>query len=466
MANLLSNLEIGLSALKAQRMNIQIAGGNIANVETDGYSRRKVDLRADSVQSREIGIGVSVEDIQRLQSPFLSKLLRQELGTLGQFEEYSNGLENLESIFYVSNGDSNSTLGDAMEKFWNSFGELANNPESLETRNIVRNKGEFLATTINDFFSQLKDFQKKIGETIKKQIEKINGFAGEIGKLNAKIGIAKAAGDETSGLQDKREHLIDQLARLIDTRISETQNGMVSINVGHKPLVHSDSHNELKVDHESSDDTGIQTLIKLKSGESLTIESGELRALMDVSDSVIPAYLHDLDQIAANIIKEVNNLHKEGIGLDGSTGNNFFAPELSDDSPIEGMAGRMEVSEAIIEDPKKIAASKTGAVGDSQTAMAITQLRDKYTMESSTVTFDEYYQGVISQIGMQTQTAEENLDIQEQVIGQLEQRKEAVSGVSLDEEAVNLVRFQRAYQAAAKYMNVIDEMLNTIINQV
>ena len=470
MADLFSILEIGRDALMAQRMNIQVTGSNIANVETDGYSRRRVELRADPGYTDGTGIGVSINSIQRLQSPFLSTLLRQELGTLGQLETYSNGLEILESIFYVPGDASNSTLSNAMEQFWNGFEELANNPESLEMRNVVRERGKLLSTTFNDFFTRLNEFQEKVRETIQMKIEEINRLAKEIARLNAKIAMARGAGNESSGLQDKRDYLVDQLAGLIDTKVSETQSGMLSINVGHKPLVHADSSNELEVKLESSDsnsdDAEIQTVVKLKDSEGiLTIESGELKGFIDISDSVIPEYSHDLDQLAYNFIKEVNDLHKEGVGLDGSTENNFFAPDLSDDDSSEGMAGRIEVSEAIIDDAKKIVASETGEVGDAQIAMVIAQLRDEFTMESGTTTFDEYCQGIASRIGIQTQKAGNDLDVQSQMVKQLKQRKESVTGVSLDEEAINLVRFQRAYQAAAKYIGIIDEMLNTIINR-
>jgi len=470
MANLLSSLEIGRGALMAQRMNIQVAGSNIANVETDGYSRRRVELKANQGQTGETGIGVSVAGIRRMQSPFLSTLLYHELGTSGQLETYSDGLENLESIFYVSGDASNSALSNAMEQFWNSFDELANNPESLEMRNVVRERGIFLATTLNDFSARLIEFQEKIRENIEMKIEEINRLAKDIAKLNTEIAMDKEAGTETSGLHDKRDYLTDQLARMIDTKISETQNGMLSINVGHKPLVHGDSYNELEVELKSNEDPDyaeIQTFVKLKDREDfLTIEGGELKGLIDISDSVISDYLHDFDQLATDLIKEVNNLHKQGTGLDGSTENDFFAPDLSDDSSINGMAGKIEVSEAIINDSKKIAASETGVIGDAQIAMKIAQLRNEFTMESGTTTFDEFYQGIVSKIGIQIQKTKEDLDVQDQMVMQLKQRKESVTGVSLDEEAINLIRFQKAYQAAAKYISIIDDMLNTIINRI
>jgi len=470
MSNLLSNLEIGRSALMAQRLNIQVTGSNIANVGTDGYSQRRVDLRADSGQTSEVGIRVSVNGIRRLQNPFLSTLIRQELGTLGQFETYSSGLENLESIFYVSGDASNSTLGKAMEQFWDSFEELSNSPESLEMRNIARERGIYLATTFNDFFARVIEFRDKIREDIKLKIEEINGIAKEIAMLNAKIAAAEESEDETTGLQDARDSLVNKLARLIDTKSSVMQNGMLSVNVGHKPLVHADSYNQLESElvNSDSDYDQVETIVKLKDTETnLTIDRGELKGLMQLSESVVDEYIQDLDQLAASFINEVNQLHKQGTGLDGSTENIFFVPDLSEQEEFEseGMAGRISVSDTIVNDAKKIAASETEEIGESRIATMIAQLREKFTMESGTSTFDEYFQGMVSQIGIQTQKAVEDLEIQDQMVKQLEQRKESLTGVSLDEEAINLVKFQRSYQAAAKYITIIDDMLNTIINQ-
>lgn len=481
MSNLFSNIEIGRSALMAQRIGVQVAGGNIANAETDGYSRRSIELRADSVQAGDVSIrGVSIDNIRRVESPFLSALHRNELGALGQLETYSNGLENLESIFYVPGEASNSTLSNATDEFWGSFNDLANNPESLEMRNILRERGQFLVNTFNDFFDKLEVFRKKLRETIKMKVEEINNIAEKIADLNTKIIIGEEADSGTSGLRDKRDHLVDQLSRSINTKASVTRDGMLSINVGRKMLVHADSYNKLEVKLEKDDsdpmawstdsNSGYDIIQSVKlqdSEETLAIESGELKGLIDLSDSVINEYLRGFDQLAAGLVENVNELHKQGIAIDGSTDNNFFLPDLSgDDSSIDGMAGRIKVSEEIVEDPKKIAASSgEGEIGNGQIAAEIVNLREQFTMKSDTVTFDEYFQGMVSQVGIQTQKAAEDLEVQDQMVKQLEQRKDSLTGVSLDDEAVNLIKFQKSYQAAAKYISIIDNMLDTLINK-
>jgi flagellar hook-associated protein 1 FlgK len=210
--------------------------------------------------------------------------------------------------------------------------------------------------------------------------------------------------------------------------------------------------------------TGLQDIVWCDSdGNSAaitdTISSGKLKGWCEVRDNVIPDYLNRLDALANGIRGEVNNLHASGYGLDGSTGSEFFTGTSAVD---------LTVNPTISDDPSKIAASASsaGLPGDNSIAIAITNLQNALTMNGGTGTFDDYFNSLVTDVGSQVEMAGSNLDHQSSMVDHLDNYRESISGVSLDEEMVNLIKFQHAYDAAAKLITTVDELLNTLINMV
>jgi flagellar hook-associated protein 1 FlgK len=249
---------------------------------------------------------------------------------------------------------------------------------------------------------------------------------------------------------------------MIDINTSEGENGEVNVSVsGGKPLVQGNSAWSLSTETNGS---GLQDIVWLDGSGNSTditegISGGKLKGWIEARDVSIPGYLSRLDDLAATLISEVNTLHQSGFDLNSNSGEVFFTGTSASD---------IAVNSNIANDVNRIAASGTagGVPGDNSMAIAIADLQAALTMSGGTATFDDYYNSVVSDVGNDVQTASANFDHQTSMVTQLNNYRESISGVSLDEEMINLIKFQHAYDAAAKLITTVDELLNTVINMV
>lgn len=463
MPGLITGLNIGKRALYAQQAALQVTGNNIANVNTPGYSRQRVNLKTTSPHKTfrgQLGSGVAVEGVRRAQDALTARLLRREIQNLGNFEALAGFLEQIEAIV---NEPSDAELNNLMGRVFDAFQDLANNPEKLPARSVLRERGVALTSFINDFYHRLEQLKKDTSTTLKDKTQRVNNITQEIAYLNQQIKKSEGVNVHANELRDRRDALVDQLSQLIDINVLESKDGMLTINTGKNNLIAGMSTNKLEV----TTDKNTQVIIKIAgSGMKLNINNGELKGLLDVHNSIIPDYQARLDDLTAGLANAVNELHEKGYSLDGSTGNSFFT--FTSDSPYSntGAAATIAVADAIIEDPNKIAAAaNSDAPGDNSIAIAIANLQNIPILNEGTATLNEFYQSMVGNLGAQSQEANRQLETQALIINQLEQRKASISSVSLDEEAINLINFQNAYQAAAQYINVINELLNVVVNK-
>ncbi|HIE29024.1 TPA: flagellar hook-associated protein FlgK [Candidatus Poribacteria bacterium] len=478
--SLIAGLNTGRGALHAQQSALQVTGNNIANVNTPGYSRQKVSLQTGLPQNHNpigsISIGVTVEDINRVRDVFMDDIFRRETQNLGCYETLKNYLTQIESIF---NEPSETGLSSLMSRFFNAFQDLANNPEDLSTRMVLRERGASLTNAINETHFKLSQMQRDIGETLKGKINEVNNIAQQIAKLNQQIKNTEAAQKITNELRDRRDLLVDQLSKLVDIDVLNKEDGTLTINAGQKNLVSDMFAHELEINIPKIGSvrfrsrtpgaglSGAQASVKLaKSNSPLSIRSGELRGLLDVHNDIIPHYQKRLDDLAAELAKEVNEWHQKGFGLDNSTGNSFFTFTSVSPSDNIGAASTIAINDVIFSDVKKIAASgESDAPSDNSIAIMISQLRTNKVMNEDTATFSDFYQSIIAELGGQSKNANQFREAQKLVVSQINQRRESVSGVSLDEEAIDLINYQSAYQAAARYINTVNELLDVVVNR-
>jgi flagellar hook-associated protein 1 FlgK len=462
MPDLFGILNTGKEALLTQKRALEVTGHNIANVNTPGFSRQRVELETKdpiSSQAGQIGTGVRAKEIKRIYDRFLGIQICFETQTLGRWESQKEALEKVEMIFDESSGYG---LNQAMSEFWNAWQDLANNPAGQAERVSLIAKSETLVTTFNKIHSDLKQLQKTIDISIRGTIEEINLIADQIADLNQKITQAEVGPQNANDYRDKRDLLLKQLSSMIDINSFEGKDGRVTVLVGGgRPLVENNSSWHLST---KSNASGLQDIVWINSdGSSVNItgniSGGKLKGWLEARDVVIPEYVERVDILAQSIISEVNNLHSNGFGLGGSTGNSFFTGESASD---------MAVNQDIDDDINKIAAAANldGLPGDNSNAIAIANLQNELKMNDNTATFDDYYNSLVSDIGNEMQKAAINFDHQSTIITQLNNHRESISGVSLDEEMINLVKFQHAYEAATKLISTLDELLNTVINMV
>ncbi len=508
-------IELAKRALQAQQRALDVTGHNVANANTPGFTRQEAILVTETPYpapglhlpwgAKQVGTGVDVAEIRRLRDSFIDLQVRHEAKALGYWEARQNTLEKIEVIL---NEPSDSGLRSVLEAFWQSLEELSKNPESLAVRSVVRQRGLALVETFNHLDRQLKELQDDLDNSVRVKVNEINSLGRQIADLNQQILKIEVTGARANDLRDRRDVLLDQLARIINIQAYEDDKGLVQVIIGGRPLVQGVHFYGLVTREDPASEAGYAGVYWETDGEPVQVEGGTLRGLMEMrgytvgSEEVgfIPSIREQLDFLAITLVNEFNAIHglvdlDNGVvahGLSsGSYGINFFT--FTD--PNNKGAGTIAVNPVILEDLNKIAAA-TGFVvdqqptegyyelitidgqqkyvvwetGDGSNALKLAQLKHELTMvlpgnEQATGTFEDYYRAVIGQLGVAGQEARRMVENQELLVSQLQNNRESVSGVSLDEEMVNMIRFQHAYSAAARMVTVIDEMLDRIINQ-
>jgi flagellar hook-associated protein 1 FlgK len=458
MPNITALLNIGKNALVTQQKAIDITGNNIANVNTEGYSRQRLNME-QSAPIRDRGgtmsTGVTAnQKIQRFYDQFVVAQLNAESEDLGRWEAQKTALEKIEVLFDEVSGYG---LSDAMTEYWTAWQDLSNNPSGYVERTNLLSAAQYLTSTFNQLSTNISNAQSDIDTNIVSVVEEVNTLADQIAELNVKITEVEVSGHAANDYRDQRDTLVKQLSQLIDIDTFEDGDGNTTVMVaGGRSLVEAGFTWGLT----TADSGGVQNVYWIDSSggtQDITtdIDSGELKGWIESRDVLIDDYATRLDDLAAGIIQEVNNLHGAGYGLDGSQ-NDFFTGTD---------AGDIAVNSAIIADADLIAAAGDAAAlpGDNSVAISIAELQNTLTMSGGSATFYDYYTSLVSDVGSDVSTANLNYDHQTIMIQHLETYREEISGVSLDEEMVNLVKFQHAYNAAAKLITTTDEMMDTII---
>ena len=463
-------LNVATRSLLTQQKAIDVTGQNIANVNTPGYSRQRVVMEPSTpinFEPGQMGTGVKAAEIQRIYDSFIGGQISGENSKLGQWEATESGLSRIELIFNESSG---AGLEEAMSQFWAAWQDLASNPSGYPERTALLTRSQTLARTFNTMSANLEQIQRDYDQTIVGTVDEINGISRQIVDLNEKISQVEIAGQNSNDYRDQRDQLLKELSKLIDINTYENDQGQVTVmTASGNPLVQSPYAYELST---ITNTEGFQDVVWMnRSGATIditdSIESGELKGWLDVRDGFAQDYMDRLDELASTMIAEVNAIHQTGFGMtiDSATrrsGNgaalfrrHYGRHDGSRCRPLQGMS--------IGSPPSATAAT---VPGDNTNAIEMANLQGRLTMNGTSTTFDSYYSALASGVGNDVSNASANADYEDAMVSHLENYRESVSGVSLDEEMVNLVKFQHAYQAAAKLITTVDDMLNTVLNMI
>ena len=464
-----SGIEIGRRALQAQQTALQVTSHNIANANTPGFSRRRVDINnADSGIPGGIGGGADAASVVRQRSRFLDSQFRVEQQVLGRWEAIERSLTSIESIFNepagagsseagsVFNEPSGMGLSGSLSRFWNVWQDLANVPEGGAARAAVRQESQLLVNTMHQIHKQLNDTRLGIDDQIGFEVGEINELIDQLATINGAIPNHKFDGGSAGDLEDQRDRLIEKLAQKVDISIVEKDNGSVSILLSGHNLVQGTTSIHLDVRTISQNDFPAKTLFFSDDGSLAAIQDGRLKGLLEVRDSTIPNYLDRLDEMAEVLVAEINSLHKIGYGPTGATGIDFFdANNIS--------ASNISLDSRIVDDLNNIAASKDGNSGDNATALGIAGLRNERILGAGTATVEGYLNTLLGEVGSASKEAQTMAENHRLFSTQIENRRQSVQGVSLNDEAAQLVMYQRAYQAAAKTVSIIDDLMEVTL---
>ncbi len=445
--------DISSRSLSVYRRALEVASHNIANANNPAFSRQRVifetdisDLNAGKVW----GNGVRISDVQRVRDSLIEAHLREANSKFYNNSRQSQLINNIEQ-FFSEPGDLG--LSNLFSGFFNSFDELATSPESMPMRLSVINAANNLSAkvnTINQSFARLK---QDIKDEFQNQVQSINSLLKQIHQINREQFTNNYKGLAVNDLLDKRDELIQQLSQIVNITVTFDQNNNANVSIG-GALAADGLH---AAEFEATDVNG-KLVIRLKNGGiPVVLNGGQLNALSEIYSDKIPAYQKNLDQIITAFVEAVNQVHKQGYSITNppQTNINFFESYEN---------GVLKVNQNILNNPSLISVSSDGTNGNGDIALQIAGLREAEIINGSNVI--DAYSAFINGIGndglLQTNYAQAN----SMVLAQLEDQRQSVSGVSIDEEMTNVLKFQRSYEASAKLITVADEMIRTILEMV
>ena len=460
MPTLRNALYIGLSGLRANQQGLNVTGHNVSNVNTKGYTRQKIILETNRpiiVNKGVFGTGVNVNKVARFRDAFIDRQFRDENQLLGDLEKHSQAMDLIEGLL---NEPSDLGLHNAIKNFFNSLQDLTTNPESSSVRTTVREQGRALARMFNQIWTQLDKIRNNKNFEIIDSVSKVNEILHQVGELNIQIGSSEALGKEANDLRDKRDLLLDQLSKLVDMAANEDPaNGSMTVTIAGQGFVVLGEVNQLEAFSENVERKEVIKIINQETGSEMKISSGELHGILDIRDRLIPDIQEQIDLLAISFIEEFNQIHRQGYGLKGGrpspqTGMDFF--EGTD-------AQTIALSPEISNDPGNIAASKSGAPGDNSNALELAQLRNKGVLNNKSFTFEDYFGGLVSTFGLETESVESQLANQEKLVEHVDNFRESIIGVNLDEELVSMIQFEKAFGANARVITTVNDLLGIVV---
>ena len=459
-------INIGKSALQVNKKQLEVVGNNIANVNTSGYSRQRVvQDQADSIQDAlgSIGQGTVINRIERMRDERLDDQYWKKQTDVGYWEAKSKNLQELEAQLQEP---SENGLTELFNKFWDSWDNLANNPDGpsggvMRTSLIQDTKN--LTGRLNEVADSIIDKRKEINDQISNDVNKLNTLFSDLSTLNIRIEESKANGQDCSSLLDQYDKKLDELTKYGDTKLITRKDGIRIIYFGSDEVVKGSEYRKLEALTDSYSEAGFNRS-KIVWSDNLkevnNLKNGELKSLESLRDTDMKSYLDYLDKLANNLVEKINDLHSSGYDLQDppSTGHNFF------DEKTTG-AHDIKIDSILEANPQFISASKSGETGDNQVALEISHLRNESSIDDE-YSFQEYYAKFLNEIGRDSDNAQNQEKIQNATSKQINNFRENVKGVSIDEETANLIAFQQSYQAAAKIIATANQMMDVIMQMV
>jgi flagellar hook-associated protein 1 FlgK len=460
----------GYSGLIASKAGIATTGHNIANANTEGYSRQRVvtttaDPHGTSLGNNVIGTGTQVQRIERVNDEYIDKQLRNAHKDLNHYEEKEIVLKQLEDVFNEMNGDG---LNQLISRFFNEFRKLSEEPENAAVRQSVKEATQAVVSDFHRLRTEIEGLQEHIDARIEGYVRQANSFTQEIKSLNEKIRVFETGGACPNDLLDQRDLVLDKLNALLDITSYKDKVGNYTIDIrGVGPLVSGVEPEILSVKRSIADDNGkpVGAYDVCFSGNvhgviTHDIHGGKIGALLDARDNLVSSILERLDDLAYGLSEEVNQLHVQGFNQKGESGVCYFQPL----DTKERASQFLSLSDEVLENINQIATGfEIDAPGDNRIAIAISKLQSSKLLNQGTATFDECYNSIVSDVGVLAAHNKFSCSQQKDISSQLYKLREQTAGVSIDEETTNLLQFQHAFDASARVIQVADEMFKTVL---
>lgn len=473
MLGLFGTLNMANRSLQTQRNATEVAGHNLANVNTPGYSRQRVAIATSITIQSEMGYqgtGADAIAVVQIRDRLLDRNIVGEKSVRAAYEGRQRALQFTQAALgqaidrqsagtggagAISGVDGPRGLSEEFSAFFAALQGVSAKPTSTAERQSLVIAAENLATQFNQVARRFDDLRTSLNDSIVSDTEQANVALADIAKLNAQIIRAEIGTDaRANDLRDSRQKRLEELAQYVQVDTVEQADGGLDISIGGVQVV--DGGNVLD-QLEAFDAGGGQYLVRTQTGgATLNLGGGTLQGTIDARDNDLAALRADLDTLAGSFVTQVNGLHAGGFGLTGTTGAAFFTGTNAADIALNA---------SLADDPALIQASGVaGEVGDNTVAAQLAQLGGTRQATLGNQTFLEYYGQTVGRLGQSLNSLNTQLANQDVVEQMLLRQRDSVSGVSLDEEMTDLVRFQRAFEASARLITTIDDMLETVVN--
>lgn len=470
-------LSIGISAIYANQRALDVTGQNISNVNTPGYTRQMISNSSSFYQkvgysgnrnTMQLGTGVDVQEIRQYRDEFLDKKFKRENTALGYWSARYSSIEELETVFIDTSEEGLQTV---MNDFWNSWEQLSKPTGGITARAMVKENAIAFVETVKNMDNLMTNFRKSKDKEIIENIDRINVIAKRIAALNIEINKIEANGTIANDLRDERNYLIDELSG--KTKIQVYEGTMVNISMEGQMLVEGGRYEQIGTVPDTGNN-GFVRLVWKRTNDRLEPSAGSLKSMMESRDTLVKGFRDKLNEFVVGVATQVNELHFTGYGVNDTKHRYFFINESTNDETginLSNIAFNPELNEY----DNIAAAEEAGNYEDNRIALQIAGLRlNDYFSDAgyeSTATnrkynFDEFYRNIITDLGNKGQEASTAADAQKLLVDQLDYNRQAISAVSMDEEMSNLIKYEHSYNAAARIVNVIDEMLEVIVNKI
>lgn len=475
MAGLFGTLNTATSGLRAQQTALQTTSHNVSNANTDGYSRQRVTMEAAMPQSfagiGQVGTGVQISGVTRITDEYVTEQLRNENASLDRHTQLSDVLGQLEAIY---NEPSATGLSSQLSEFFVSWSNLASNPELITSKTMVVRQSETFLDTMNHMARQMDSLSNDTLRQIEKDVLDFNSSAKQLDSLNRQIYNATIKGEMPNDLLDQQDRLLDNLTGIAGVKVTRHESGRAFIQLGEQDIVTEGEVNLLATIPGTEGGVGVITE-EGSEPQPVTLSNGSILGLQDARTAVEDK-LSELNTFAENLATAVNTIHSGGEAQDAP----FFTIE-----PNGNAAATISVNQVLREDPSKIHTGKSleeTIPGDGSRAKAIADLQNtSLTIDSANWNYDEttmsfaneaagsplfnQYNEMVTDMGIIKQQSDNMVANQTDLTALLEQRQESMSGVDINEEVVNMIQYQSAFQANSRMISVVAEMLDTLINR-
>lgn len=542
MMNLFSALELGKNSLMAQQQVFQIIGHNIANVNTEGYTRQVAIMESvapSTLGERESGRGVTMAQIFASRSAFLQDQIVDKQQLLGKYETLKSALDPVQALFDESKGLG---ISSQLTAFFNKWHEVANQPTSTAARDSLVSQAQTMTYNLRNIYTRLTDQQEIQNNRISALVDEINGLGREIAALNDKIAASINIGQPANDLLDQRDLKLKNLSEKIGVNVYfNSNNNSATVEIAGRPFVVNTEINPLSLQRNTANYNYYDILMPGSATPiNSDIQNGQIQALLQARDVYVPQYKDSLDNLALGLVTQVNSAHLNGFALDGTTtGLNFFAvtagggtvttagTTVTFSASITGVlnvgdminiggqnhtivgitdathvvtdaafnpavaaptawnyftrrngAATIAVNPAIVADSSLVAASAqvnpgpppSGAPGNNAVALQIAGLMDAgYTVDSNGDgvfdygTYHDYLHDFFARVGNDVSLSNAELSSNKSILTYLENKRDEIAGVSLDEEAANLMQYEKSYQAVAQFVGIVNRLTDVLM---